>query len=288
MRSRAIVSLLALAPLVFVACSTSDSTYASLCPANAPTLPTCPVAPGAMDCAGLEIGCGLDALPIGLSCSGHAQCSAPIDPCPDWQKYIGGERIDGYICSCVNDRWSCDDCWLGEGLCQEAPDGASLYPLPAADAGLDGPATGESAVERGADGAFKFAAAEPLGQNDDCLPQPLPTDSSGETTCALVLEGLGGTCAAVGLSPATPQELALLGGGGPLPAGSTCELSQLAGSPGVGCRDQQETGWCYVPGSCSADTGATCPAALCVTTAFNAVYTSPSDGGGVVSVLMCP
>jgi hypothetical protein len=75
--------------------------------------PTCPVAPGAIDCAGLEIGCGLDSLPAGLSCLAPAQCSALIYPCPDWQSHIGFERTDGYICSCVGGRWSCDDCWLG-------------------------------------------------------------------------------------------------------------------------------------------------------------------------------
>jgi hypothetical protein len=40
--------------------------------------PTCPVAPGAIDCARPEIGCGLDSLPTGLACSAPAQCSALI------------------------------------------------------------------------------------------------------------------------------------------------------------------------------------------------------------------
>ena len=99
--------------------------------------PTCPVAPGAVDCTRPDIGCGLDALPSGLSCSAPAQCSALIYPCPDWQKSIGGERTDGYICSCTNNHWSCDDCDPGAALCTEAPDGARLYPPPVVDAAAD-------------------------------------------------------------------------------------------------------------------------------------------------------
>jgi hypothetical protein len=107
--------------------------------------PTCPVAPGAIDCARHEIGCGLDSLPTGLACSAPAQCSALIYPCPDWQSYVPLERTDGYICSCVGGRWSCDDCWLGTALCV-ALDGSPFLQAPVADAASDGPAT-DSPVE---------------------------------------------------------------------------------------------------------------------------------------------
>lgn len=110
------------------------------CP-ESQSLPTCPAAPGAVDCARPEIGCGLDALPSGLPCSAPAQCSASIYPCHDWQKYIGIERVDDYICSCDGGHWSCDDCYLGAALCAEAPDGAPLVPSFIVDAATD--ASGE-------------------------------------------------------------------------------------------------------------------------------------------------
>ncbi|MGO9832910.1 MAG: hypothetical protein ACLP1X_01710 [Polyangiaceae bacterium] len=139
-------------------------------------------------------------------------------------------------------------------------------------------------------GAFVFAAPIPLGQNDQCLPELLPANASGGTTCAVILEGLSGDCAAAGLSPATSQEIEVLGKGGPLPAGATCALNQIAGLPDVGCSDQQETGWCYVLGSCSAEAG-TCKAALCTSSAFNAAYVSMSHGDAGLqwtATLACP
>jgi hypothetical protein len=50
----------------------------------------------------------------------------PVFPCPDWQRYGDVQRTDGYVCSCIDGRWSCDDCWVGASLCSEAPDGAPL------------------------------------------------------------------------------------------------------------------------------------------------------------------
>ncbi len=88
-------------------------------------LPDCPVAADAADCSPFDFPCGLDALPTGEPCSAPAQCSMLIDPCPDWQEHAG-ERVDGYVCSCLDGRWSCDDCSRGAGLCAEAPDGAPL------------------------------------------------------------------------------------------------------------------------------------------------------------------
>ncbi len=99
--------------------ATDGGGYASLCP-DFQSQPECPAAPGAVDCARPDVGCGLDSLPTGLPCTAPAQCAAIIYPCPDWQKYIGAERTDGYICSCTGGRWSCDDCDLGEALCQDA------------------------------------------------------------------------------------------------------------------------------------------------------------------------
>jgi hypothetical protein len=135
MRSIAVfaaLSVIWIAPLAY----SNGPNYASLCP-NFQSQPTCPVAPGAMDCARPEIGCGLDALPSGLPCSGTAQCSLVVYPCPDWQGHISAELNDGYICSCVGDRWSCDDCNVGEALCALAPDAA---PLEAAASGEESPA----------------------------------------------------------------------------------------------------------------------------------------------------
>jgi hypothetical protein len=85
----------------------ASSAYASACPES--TLPSCPVAGDASNCAG---GCGLDSLPEGLACSGMSQCSMLVQPTP------GCARTDGYVCSCVSGRWSCDDCWLGTALCE--------------------------------------------------------------------------------------------------------------------------------------------------------------------------
>jgi hypothetical protein len=81
----------------------------------------------------------------------------PIFPCPDWQKYGDVQRTDGYVCSCVDGRWSCDDCWMGASLCSEAPDGALLFPPPLADDASHGVETG-AGVEVGADAALEDAA----------------------------------------------------------------------------------------------------------------------------------
>jgi len=136
------------------ACSQSSNiadSYASLCPSPGPST-TCSVAPGGL-CVGNrpDLGCALNAVPTGLPCSGHTQCSLSILPCPDEvQTWAGGGRVDGYVCSCINDQWSCDDCWLGEALCAEEPDGESSVPAPLEDAGsdipLDAPIEAASAV----------------------------------------------------------------------------------------------------------------------------------------------
>jgi hypothetical protein len=131
--------------VVVIACSANESTYASMCPAIE-TMATCPVAPGALCLhGGPAVGCALDGLPSGMSCSGHAQCSMPVLPCPnEVQTWSGTGRVDGYVCSCLDDRWSCDDCAMGGAVCAEAPDAGPLDAAPnnadgSADSGTAGP-----------------------------------------------------------------------------------------------------------------------------------------------------
>jgi hypothetical protein len=50
-----------------------------------------------------------------------AQCQAVIGPLPTCG------RVDAYICSCIDGRWSCDDCSIGEALCEG---GEEAYVLP--------------------------------------------------------------------------------------------------------------------------------------------------------------
>ncbi len=101
--------------------SSSSGGYASLCPVFS-NQPTCPAASGANGCnLSLGTNCAADALPQGLSCSGTSQCQARVGPVD------GCGRVDGWICSCIGGRWSCDDCALGEALCEG---GAEAYELP--------------------------------------------------------------------------------------------------------------------------------------------------------------
>jgi hypothetical protein len=102
--------------------ATADgAAYASLCPVFGDQ-PTCPAASDANGC-NLSDGrnCAADALPQGLSCSGMSQCQAVIGPLPTCG------RVDAYICSCIDGRWSCDDCSIGETLCEG---GEEAYVLP--------------------------------------------------------------------------------------------------------------------------------------------------------------
>ncbi len=104
--------------------SSSDG-YATLCPVFSGQ-PTCPAASDANGCnLSLGTNCAADALPQGLACSGLSQCQARIGPVD------GCGRADGWICSCIDGRWSCDDCALGQALCL---DGAGAYELPEGDA----------------------------------------------------------------------------------------------------------------------------------------------------------
>jgi hypothetical protein len=125
------VASLAIGAVGWAGCSSSSGT-SGLCP-DFQTVPSCPIAPDAVSCSARTDVCGLDSLPTGIACTGAQQCSALIDPCPNWQRYAGGELTDGYICSCVSGVWSCDDCNQGEGTCAEA--GAPTTPN---DASVDG------------------------------------------------------------------------------------------------------------------------------------------------------
>lgn len=99
----------------------TDSGYASLCPAFS-TQPTCPAVSDANGCdLSLGYDCAADALPQGLPCFGISQCQARIGPVD------GCGRVDGWICSCIEGRWSCDDCAEGAALCEG---GAAPYELP--------------------------------------------------------------------------------------------------------------------------------------------------------------
>jgi hypothetical protein len=98
-----------------------NSGYASLCPVFS-NQPTCPSASDANGCD-LSFGtnCAADALPQGFACAGTTQCQARIGPVD------GCGRVDGWICSCIGGRWSCDDCAEGAALCEG---GAAAYELP--------------------------------------------------------------------------------------------------------------------------------------------------------------
>lgn len=82
----------------------------------------CSVAPGGL-CLDdhPQLGCAPNALPMGLACAGEAQCTLEILPCAgEVQGSVGAGRVDGYICSCIEGHWSCDDCYAGQAPCAEA------------------------------------------------------------------------------------------------------------------------------------------------------------------------
>jgi hypothetical protein len=98
----------------------SSGGYASLCPAFSDQ-PRCPVASDANGCnPSTGYDCAADALPQGLACSGASQCQATVGPVD------GCGRVDGWICSCVDGRWSCDDCAVGGALCEGGEEGYEL------------------------------------------------------------------------------------------------------------------------------------------------------------------
>jgi hypothetical protein len=132
-RAFAVALVAAVSLLTMTECSSTSGTdaapgndsasggYASLCPVFGDQ-PTCPAAADASGCH-LSLGdnCSAGALPQGLSCSGPSQCQARIGPVD------GCGRVDGWICSCIDGSWSCDDCAPGAALCEG---GAGAYELP--------------------------------------------------------------------------------------------------------------------------------------------------------------
>jgi hypothetical protein len=155
----------------------------------------CPVADGGVCVLDDDpyYGCAPNALPSGLACSGQEQCSMPILPCAgEIPSGAGAGPVDGYICSCVGGRWSCEDCYVGDALC--------------ADAGPPGDGSTGGGVEGGIGADAGLVALINPANSDECLPEVLPTSSSGMTTCSIVIEGLTDGCDAAGLAPATPQE----------------------------------------------------------------------------------
>ncbi len=100
---------------------TGSSGYTTPCPLF-DGQPTCPATSDANGCTlALGYNCAASALPQGVQCSGVSQCQARIGP------VNGCGRVDGYICSCIDGRWSCDDCAIGAAVCEG---GTQDYELP--------------------------------------------------------------------------------------------------------------------------------------------------------------
>jgi hypothetical protein len=160
---------------------------ASACPTS--TLPSCPLAGDASSCAA---GCGLDSVPQGLACSGTSQCSMLVQPTP------GCSRTDGYVCSCVDGRWSCDDCWLGTATCEVGSDAAASPDAPTS--------TDSGANEAGPrDGSPLDDSSEDVTSNTDASACPASTLPS----CPLA--GDASSCAAGCGLDSLPQGLACSG-----------------------------------------------------------------------------
>jgi hypothetical protein len=106
-------------------------------------------------------------------------------------------------------------------------------------------------------------------KNTTCMNLLFPT-TGGLIACRVLLENDdagSGSCAAPGLSPATPSDIATINairadaGGPPLP-GALCVLNQVpSGSAPSWCENNPQAAWCYVHGSCEPDGG--CTEALC-------------------------
>jgi hypothetical protein len=106
-----------------------------------------------------------------------------------------------------------------------------------------------------------------------CLPIVLPCG------CRILLDGVTSGCAQPGFAPAPLDDQAALlklaqEHDASLPAGSICELDQLAASStaGAGCADETAAGWCYVQGSCPSDASPGCKQAACTTDGFAAAH----------------
>jgi hypothetical protein len=156
-----IVLLAASAMIVAAAACSSTSARrgsdtSNACPSE--VLPACPAASSAACMNGdPSIGCTPAGLPSGLACEGSAQCSMAVYPCAgELQSFVGTGSVDGYVCSCVDSRWSCDDCAPGGAVCSDS-----------------------DAETSGGDVAADASASTPDSAMGDCL-----ADSSPSFTCA--------------------------------------------------------------------------------------------------------
>jgi len=95
------------------------------CPSDFQSLTVCTPPAGSL-CVGQDptLGCTLDALPSGLPCSGSAQCTLRILPCPN------EVQTDSYLCTCLDSHWSCDDCAPGSARCAAVLDAAPIDAAP--------------------------------------------------------------------------------------------------------------------------------------------------------------
>jgi hypothetical protein len=117
-----------------------------------------------------------------------------------------------------------------------------------------------------------------------CLPIALPC------SCRILFDGVTGACGQPGLATASLDDQAALlklarDHDASLPAGSICELDQLAASatPGAGCADDTAAGWCFVQGSCPSDASPQCTQAACTTSGFTAAHVAYAS-----AYLVCP
>ncbi len=117
-----------------------------------------------------------------------------------------------------------------------------------------------------------------------CLPQGLPTDSSGQTSCrileALPTPGTEAACTGPGLSAPDAATIAAFRAAEKTdPSLPVCELAQLAAgsTAGSSCAASTQPGWCYLTGAAATP----CPQSL----AFSQGGT-PSPGA--IVALACP
>jgi hypothetical protein len=153
----------------------------------------------------------------------------------------------------------------------------------ASDAGGDATAApADASCDSGSSAGIHYAAVKL--DNSFCVPSALPCG------CRILFAGVTAGCGQPGLSPAPSSDVTALEAlaqayDASLPAGSVCELQQLAASStaGAGCADESASGWCYVQGSCPTDAQANCAQAVCTTDGFAAAHESYGDAW-----LACP
>jgi hypothetical protein len=199
--------------LAAFACTSSSDGYASSCPTSGGPLAECPIVPDARVCT--PAGCPPEALPTGLQCTAPAQCSILINP---------GCRTDGYVCSCVNDRWTCNDCSMGTGVCFLANDAS-------ADARSDGAVEGGEPCTEGTCGTdlvCEYPMADGCSARGVCVPMKSCGGAGRQPTyCGCDGGSVLGTCDLRGYVTGPVQSFLALDGGSswsckPCDAGGTC------------------------------------------------------------------